>query len=467
MPHNKSILDYFKFFVRTIRGKEKNITSGNINKAIFVLAIPMIIEMMMESIFAIVDIFFVSKIGNDAVAAVGFTESVIVILFAIALGLSMSVMAMVSRRVGEKKPEQAGSIVFQGMVIMFVVSVVFAIVGVSYAEEILALMGASSEVISKGSGFTRILLGCNLIIMLLFLFNSALRGAGDAHLALRTLILANGLNIFLDPMLIFGIGFFPELGLKGAAIATTIGRSIGVLYQIFVLSNGKNTITILKKHLKIEWPIIKNIIRISLGGVGQYMIGTLSWMFLMRISAEFGSQVVAGYTISIRIIMFTILPAWGMASAAATLVGQNLGAKEPERAEKSVWRTAHFCMVYLGIISVFFLLFGEHFITLFRTDPKVVAIGAMSLRYIGVGYVFFAYGMVIGMAFNGAGDTRTPTIINFFSYWVLQLPLSYFLAIHLEIGPKGMFIAVALAIVVLATANIIFFKKGKWKKVEV
>jgi putative MATE family efflux protein len=458
---------FLRLFMMAVQGSEKEFTTGSINRAIFLLSVPMVLEMMMESLFAVVDVFLVSNIGTDAVATIGLTETVITLVYSIAFGLSMAATAMVSRRIGEKDPDAAARAAFQSLLLGVGISVVLGILGFIFAEDILRLMGASESVIATGSNYTRILLGSNIVIMMLFLLNGIFRGAGDASLAMRSLILANGLNIILDPLFIFGIGPFPELGVTGAAVATTIGRGVGVSFQLYILLKGSSVIRILRKHLIIQWNIIRRLIRVALGGTGQYIIASASWIFLMRIVAEFGSEVVAGYTIAIRLIIFTILPSWGMANAAATLVGQNLGAGKPDRAEISVWRAARLNMIFLLTVSVFFFFGATFFISLFSNDPVVIESGALCLKVISVGYIFFAYGMVISQAFNGAGDTRTPTIINLICFWLIEIPLGYLLAVQIFESPFGVYCAIATSETILAVICIYLFRKGKWKLVSI
>ena len=450
-----------------ITGSEKNFTSGSINKAIFMLSIPMILEMVMESLFAIVDIYFVSKVSVNAVATIGLTESVIFLVFAIAIGLSMAATAMVARRTGENKPEEASEAAWQAILIAASFSMLISIAGFFFARDVLQLMGASAAVVEEGYGYTKWMLGGNITIMMLFLINAIFRGAGDASLAMRTLWFANGINIILDPILIFGLGPIPAFGVEGAAIATTIGRGTAVLFQLYSLFYRNNVIQVKLRHLKPNFAIMLRIMKVSLGGMGQYLIGTASWLFMVRIISIFGSEAIAGYTISMRIIMFSILPSWGLANAAATLVGQNLGANQPERAEKSVWVCARYNMFFLLFVSILFFVFAENIVGLFNAHGKVAEYAIQSLHYITVGYIFFAYGMTISQAFNGAGDTRTPTIINFFAYWLFQLPLAYLLAVILEMGPSGAFLSVALSIFFIATAFILAFRRGKWKLTKI
>ncbi|MEM1218421.1 MAG: MATE family efflux transporter [Bacteroidota bacterium] len=461
----RRILDLIK---SALDGSEKDYTKGSINRAIVLLSIPMVLEMLMEALFAVVDVFFVAKIGTNAIATVGLTETVITIIYSLAVGLSMAASAMVARRVGEKKPEEAAEAAVQGIWIGLVFSVLLGVVGAWQAPNILRLMGGSEELIAEGVIYARILLGTNMVIMMLFLLNGIFRGAGDASLAMRSLWLANGLNIILDPILIFGWGPFPEMGLAGAAIATSIGRGIGVLYQLYILFNGKGVVKVLRKHLRIQTTIIVRLLRVAVGGTSQHLIASASWIFLMAIISNFfGEEIVAGYTVAIRLVIFTILPSWGMANAAATLVGQNLGAGLPERAEKSVWRAANFNVLFLVIVSFLFFFEGDFFIGLLTDGPTIIEAGATCLRVLSIGYVFFAYGMVVGQAFNGAGDTRTPTFINFICFWMVEIPLSYLLAVSLDWGPSGVYWSIAISETLLAVLCILVFRRGRWKLVEI
>ena len=458
-------------FLRDLRsailGEEKTFTSGSINRAIFMLSVPIILEMLMESLFAVVDVFYVSRLGVDAITTVGLTEAVIMIVYSLGAGLSMGVTAMVSRRIGEKKKKKASDAAMQGIYIAIIISIVLGILGAVFARDLLLLMGASDEVVESGHGFTRILLGGNISIMLLFVHNAILRGSGDASIAMRALWISNGLNIVLDPLFIFGLGPIEGMGVMGAAVATTIGRSIGVVYQIYMLSNGKAIIRIVRDNITFQWKILLRILDVSAGGVAQYIIGSASWIFLVRIISVFGSDAVAGYTISIRVIFFTILPAWGIANAASILVGQNLGAKQPERAEKSTWKCAIYNVIFLFVISVIFFLGAEFVVGIFSKESEVIRNGVIALRYIMAGYIIYAYGMVVSQAFNGAGDTRTPTVINILSYWLLQIPLAYILAVNSPFEIKGVYIAILIAELFLAIAAIYIFRKGKWKTVKI
>ncbi|OEK04427.1 MATE family efflux transporter [Roseivirga misakiensis] len=458
---------FWQYLKMAISGKQEDFTTGSIRKAIFMLSIPMILEMLMESTFALVDIIFVSRISVNAVATVGLTESVITLLYAVAIGLSMAATAVVARRIGEKDKEGAAKASVQAIFLGALVAIILGILGIIYPKEILGLMGGEAALIEEGYGYTRILLGGNITIMMLFLINAIFRGAGDASVAMWMLVISNGLNIILDPIFIFGLGPIPAYGVEGAAIATTIGRGVAVTGQFMILFFGWGRIKIGVRDFVLNLAVMWNLIKVSLGGIGQFLIGTSSWVFLMRIMSEFGSDVLAGYTISIRVMMFTLMPAWGMSNAAATLVGQNLGAKKPDRAEVSVWKTGKYNAIFMVIISLFYLFFAEYIIGLFSDVEEVVQNGALSLQIIAAGYVFYAYGMVVTQSFNGAGDTKTPTVINFFCFWVFQLPFAYLAAITLDWGPIGVFTAITLAEILIATVSIILFKKGKWKTIQV
>ncbi|MEM8898806.1 MAG: MATE family efflux transporter [Bacteroidota bacterium] len=458
---------FFQDLLTAVKGTHNEYTTGSINRAIFMLAVPMILEMVMESLFAVVDAYWVGRIGTDAIATVGLTESVMMLIYAVAIGLSMATTAMVARRIGEKKPKEAADAGVQAIILALIISTIICVVGIIYYRDILELMGASDSVIETGSGYTRIMLGGNYVIMLIFLLNAIFRGAGNAAISMRALWIANILNMVLDPLFIFGYGFFPELGVEGAAVATNTGRGIGVAYQVFMLSRGSDQIRILWENIRVKLDIIKRLIMVSLGGIGQYLIGSASWVFLVRIISEFGSEAVAGYTIAFRIIIFTILPSWGLANAAATLVGQNLGAQQPERAEKSVWITAFYNVIFLLIVSVIFYIWANTFVGIFSSDPLVIEQGVLSLRIICLGYIFYAFGMVVTQSFNGAGDTSTPTWLNLVCYWMFQIPLAWILSISIDMGPAGVYIAIALSNSVLAVLSLVIFRQGKWKQVQV
>lgn len=468
MSANKiSFNQFVNYFKQAVSGKEQEYTSGSIRRAVFMLSIPMILEMLMESIFALVDILYVSKVSVNAVATIGLTESVITLVYAVAIGLSMAATAIVARRVGEKDVKGAAEAAVQVVILGILVSLVISVFGILYPKEILALMGAEPDLIAEGYGYTKILMGGNMTIMLLFLINAIFRGAGNASVAMWALVLSNGLNIILDPIFIFGFGPIPAYGVEGAAIATTIGRGVAVVFQLIVLFNGYSIIKVTIKDLVVKTAIMFNLIKVSLGGIGQFLIGTSSWVFLMRIMSEFGSEVLAGYTIAIRVMVFTLMPAWGLSNAAATLVGQNLGAQRPDRAEESVWKTGKYSAYFMGFVSLVYLVFAPQIIMFFNTTPEVVANGSLCLRIIAAGYIFYGYGMVMINAFNGAGDTKTPTYINFVCFWLFQLPFAYLIAITLNFGPVGVFAAITITEVIIAIVAIILFKKGKWKTVQV
>lgn len=463
MRHSK-ILYHLR---HALQGDYDHYTDGSIKKAIFYLAVPMILEMIMESLFAIVDIFFVGRLGVDAVATVGLTESVVTIVYSIGIGFSMAATAIVSRRIGEHDSQRASAAAFQVILLGAVFSFLISVGGFWYAEDILLLMGASEAIIAQGASYTKIILAGNISIMLLFIINGAFRGAGNASVAMRTLWLANGINILLDPLLIFGFYHIPGLGLEGAAWATTIGRSIAVGYQFYHLLSGRLKISIHREAIRLKWKTVVSIVKVSAGGMGQFLIDSASWILLTRLVSEFGSTALAGYTISFRIVMFTILPAWGLSNAAATLVGQSLGAQKPARAEQSVWYTARYNMYFLGLVSLLFLLFADQFVGLFSPDAEVVRTGATALKIFCLGYIFFAFGMVMVQAFNGAGDTRTPTLVNIGVLWIWQLPLAYLLAIPWQWGALGVFVAIAISHSLHALVSLWLFRKGNWKSMQV
>ena len=463
MPKNRLSQGWALFKQALSDNTDEDYTQGSIKRAVILLAIPMVIEMSMESIFAIVDMFFVSKLGTAAVAAVGLTEAVIILLYAVAIGLSISTTAMVARRIGEKNPDAAAVVAGQALWVGLFVSLIVGILGAIYAPKILILMGAEFVVVEQGSQYTAILLGGSVTIMYVFLINAVFRGAGDASIAMRSLWLANGINIVLDPCLIFGLGPFPEMGVTGAAVATTIGRGIGVIYQLYYLFGIKGRLRVQLRHLRLAVDVLLKLLRVSIGGILQFLIATASWLILMKIVARYGSTAIAGYIIAIRIIDFTILPAWGLGNAASTLVGQNLGAGSPERAEQSTWQAAKYNLIFMLTIALVFIFFAESLIAIFTTDPIAIRYGVDCLRIVSYGYGFFAIGMVMVQAFNGAGDTTTPTWINFFCYWLLQIPLAYCLAVQFQFGPRGVFIAILVAETVLAITGVIVFRQGRWK----
>lgn len=460
---NGSILS---FIIKAIKGEEMDYTTGSLRKAVFMLAIPMMLEMLMESVFAIVDLYFVGHLENSsqAVQVVGLTESVLTIIYSLAIGMSMAATAVVARRVGEKNPEAAAHAGAQALIIAVSFTLVLGVAGFIFAEDILLLMGASGETAVAGTPFVRIMMGGSFVIMLLFLINGIFRGAGNAAIAMKSLMIANICNIILCPLLIRGIGPFPELGLTGAAVATTIGRSFGVVYQLYNLSKGNGVLKIRASHWKIDFPIIRSIIKIAMPGVLQFVIASCSWIFLANLVATTGSEdSSAGYQTALRLMMFFMLPAWGLSSAVATLVGQNLGAQQIDRAEKSVFKTMKYNMVFMACITLFTFLLGEWFISFFTNDEGVKNVAVIAVRIISSGYILYGIGMVMINAFNGAGDTWTPTWINFFGFWLFQIPLGYILAKHFGYGPTGVFIAVPVAETAIAIAAFLIFRRGKWK----
>jgi putative MATE family efflux protein len=456
-----------RFLREAVVGSKQDFTEGSIGRAIFLLAVPMVLEMMMESLFGIINVFWVAHLGATAAATVGITESLLTMVFAVALGLSMATTATVARRIGEKDHEGASVAAVQSIMLGVLASIPVAVIAITFSPQMYKLMGASEAVTELGSGYARIILGGNVVIMLLFLINAVFRGAGDASIAMRVLWIANAINIVLDPCLIFGLGPFPKLGVTGSAIATTIGRGTGVLFQLWFLFGGRGRVTISWKQARVNWEVMVRMVRISLGGMFQYLVATASWVGLMRMVAMFGDSALAGYTIALRIIIFAILPSWGMSNAAATLVGQNLGAGKPARAERSVWVTGFANMCFLGLVAIVFVTFAERLIGIFTTDPAVVPYGVACLRFISYGYIFYAYGMVMVQSFNGAGDTNTPTLINLGCYWLFQIPLAYTLAVPLRFGAKGIFVAITIAESMLAVVSVLVFRRGKWKTQKV
>jgi putative MATE family efflux protein len=448
----------------SIRGSHRNYTTGPIGRAILLLAIPMVLEMIMESVFAVVDIFWVSHLGTDAAATVGLTESLLTLIYALAIGLSIGAMAMVARRIGEQNPDGAARAAVQAIALAVVVSILLGAVGAPFAPKLLALMGGSPWVIEHGSAFTRVMLAGNATVVLLYMINAIFRGAGDAAIAMRTLWLANWINILLGPCLIFGIGPFPKLGIVGAAIATNIGRGTGAVFAFSKLIRKGGRFSIERRHLRIEPSIIVRLIRLSATGTFQVFIGMASWIGLVRIISSFGSNAVAGYTFGIRVILFALLPSWGMANAAATMVGQALGARNPERAERAVWKAGFYNMIFLGIVGLLFIIFAPQIIWLFTDKPEVTPYGIDCLRIVAYGFLFYAYGMVLGQSFNGAGDTWTPTIINLFVFWLWEIPLAYVLGVVLGLGPRGVFMSMTIAFSTLAVVSALVFRRGRWKQ---
>lgn len=447
----------------SLRGSHRDYTTGPIGRSIILLAIPMVLEMCMESIFAVVDIKWVSYLGPDAMATVGLTESLLTLIYALAIGLSIGATATIARRIGEKNPDGAARAAVQAIALALIVSAVLAVIGAPLAPKLLALMGASPSVVAKGAGFTRVMLACNLTVVMLFMINAIFRGAGDAAIAMRVLWLANAINIVLGPCFIFGLGPFPKLGIVGAAVATNIGRGTGALYALSKLFRAGGRFEIKRHHLRLEPAIMMRLVRLSATGTFQVFIGMASWIGLVRTISSFGTDAVAGYVIGIRVIIFALLPSWGMSNAAATMVGQALGAGKPDRAERAVWKAGFYNVIFLGSVGLIFVLFARHIIGLFTTDPDVVPYGVDCLRIVAYGFLFYAYGMVLTQSFNGAGDTWTPTIINLFVFWLWELPLAYVLAIVFGIGPRGVFLAIMIAFSTLAIVSALVFRRGKWK----
>ncbi|MEP6673514.1 MAG: MATE family efflux transporter [Ferruginibacter sp.] len=454
---------YFSIIKQAIAGVKMDYTTGSIRRAVIMLAIPMILEMCMESVFALVDIFFVNRwVGNDGATAVGLTESVITIVYSLAIGISMAATAMVARRIGEKNPDAAAKAAMQSMWVAVIITAVISVSGFIFAPDILRLMKAQPDVIAIGVNYTRIMMGGSVVIMLLFLINGIFRGAGDASMAMKSLWLANICNIILCPVLIH------TYGLQGAAMATTIGRGVGVLFQLYHLFKGKRVITIERKHYAFDWPIVKSLVKIASPGTFQFIIASCSWIFLARLVSETGhKEASAGYQTAIRILIFFILPAWGLSNAAATLVGQNLGAKQPQRAEESVYKTAKYNAIFMAIVTILFLVAAKWILSFFIQEPIAREQGIRALRIMSSGYIFYGIAMVMTTAFNGAGDTWTPTIINFFGFWLFQIPLAYILAKTFDLGPTGAYLAVPISETAIAVAAFIIFKRGRWKKIQI
>ena len=447
-----------------MRGTSHDYTDGPIGRAIFLLAVPMVLEMMMESLFAVSDVFFVSKLGANAIATVGLTESLMIIVYTIAMGLSISATAVVARRVGEGDKDAAGRAAVQALLIGLVLSVLLGLVGAVFAPELLRLMGASPQVLREGTMFARVMLGGSATAFLLFIVNSAFRGAGDAAVAMRVLWLANGINIVLGPLLIFGVGPFPELGVTGAAVATTIGRGTGLAFALTRLVRGSGHLRVQRSHLAIEADTIKRMLRMSVNGTFQVLVGTLSWIALIRLMATFGSAAMAGYTIAVRVLMFAMLPAWGLSNAAATMVGQALGARKPERAEQAVWTAARYNVAFLGAMGLLFVIGAPLIVGTFTTDPAVADIATYGLRTMAIGFPFYAFGMTLMAAFNGAGDTATPTAINIAIFWFLEIPLAVMLAKMTGMGEHAVFVAVLVAYTVVACVAALVFRRGRWRE---
>jgi putative MATE family efflux protein len=446
-----------------LRGTHQDYTSGSLTQAIFLLAVPMVLEMFMESLFAIVDVFWVARLGADSIATVGLVEAMLTIVYATGMGLGLSATAMVARRVGEKDREGAAVASVQAIALGLAVSLVMGVSGLFFAPHLLRLMGASPAIIAVGTRYARITLGGCCVVVLLMLNNAVFRGAGDAAIAMRVLWLSNSINLVIDPCLIFGLGPFPRLGVTGAAVATLTGRTIGVVYQLYRLSRGGEHIRILARQIRLDLEVMARLLRVSLTGIAQMLIPHIAWISLMRIVSVFGSTALAAYTISIRIIVFFILPAWGLSGAAATLVGQSLGAGQPERAEQSVWKTGFYTMLVMGGVGVFFVLFPGPVFRLFTHDPAIVSLGTTCLRIVSIGNIGYAYEMVMMQAFNGAGDTVTPTIINSFGFIGLEIPLAYALALPLGMRSTGVYWAISISESAIAVAMVLLFRRGRWK----
>jgi putative MATE family efflux protein len=467
IPAERSRDNLFSLIKEAILGSHRDFTKESMGRALLLLAVPMVIEMMAESLFAIVDIFWVGKLGPDAVATVGLTESMLTMIYALAIGLSIGTTALVARRTGEKRPEAAARAGAQAIWLGVALATVVGALGVTLGPRLLVGMGAAPTTVAVGSGYTRMMLGGSVTVTLLFLLNAVFRGAGDASMSMRSLWLANIINIVLGPFLVFGWGPFPKLGVLGAAVATTIGRGTGVLFQLYQLFRGKRRVAIRWADLGLDTETMTSILRIASSAIVQIMIGMVSWVLLIRVLASFGNVVVAGYTIAFRVVMFALLPSWGMSNAAATLVGQNLGAGHADRAEQAVWRAAFYNVVVLGLVGVAFVALAGPIVNLFTNDPAVHAWGARCLRTVAAGFLFYAYGMVVSQSFNGAGDTRTPTLINFFCFWVCEIPLAWGLSHYTPLGPQGVFLAMTIAFCLSAVVSVTLFRRGTWKTVRV
>lgn len=458
---------FWRELKNAVQGTDADYTRIDLKRAILLLAIPMVLELVMESTFAVVDIFFVGKLGPSAVATVGLTETYLFLLYSMAMGLATAVTALIARRIGEKREEDAGTVAVQSILLGLLFSLPFAIAGIFFSKDLLALMGADAWAIEQGYRYTRIMLGGNAVIILLFVINAVFRGAGNPAIAMRVLWIANGVNIVLDPILIFGWGPIPAFGVEGAAIATTTGRGIGVLLQLYYLFRGGDKIALKWEHIRWNAAVAWSVFKTSLGGIGQMFVGMTSWIFLMRILASVGSEAVAGATIALRVMMFTLMPAWGMSNAAATLVGQNLGAKDPARAESSVWRIGIYNTWFLGIVSIVYFFFNDQLMGIFTDDARVIDIGSGWLRILSYSFLVYGWWMVSTQAFNGAGDTRTPTLINIVFFWMIQIPLSWFLAIRLGWEHSGVFWGVFCSETSVGLFTLWLFTRGKWKTVKV
>jgi putative MATE family efflux protein len=458
---------WWSLLKEAIRGSDRDYTTGPVGPALVMLSVPMVLEMAMESLFAVVDVFFVSRVSADAVATVGVTESMLTIVYTVALGLGIGATAVVSRRIGEKDDDGAAQAAAQVIALGIFVAVAVGVIGALNAGPLMQLMGATPSMIESSLGYTQVMFAGNVTVTLLFLVNAIFRGAGDPAIAMRMLWIANGINIVLDPILIFGLGPIPALGVTGAAIATNFGRGVAVVAQLWMLSSGRSRIHITRRHLRLVPSVMWNVCRLSGSGFLQILIDTSSYIGLVRVISTFGSDALAGYTIGIRLVIFAILPAWGLSNAAATMVGQALGAKDPDRAEQAVWTAGKYNAIVLGAVSVIFVVFAPWIIGHFTTDPAVVPYAVSCLRIVSAGFVFFAYGLVFTQSFNGAGDTWTPTWINLFCFWVFQIPFAWLLAIRMGMGPQGVFIAMTVAFSILPIISAVVFRRGRWKEARV
>ncbi len=451
----------------SLAGSRRDLTAETLSRAILLLAVPMVLEMIMESIFAISDMFWVSKLGPDAVTVVVMTEAMMTLVYTTAMGLAMGTGAIVARRIGAKDADGAGRGAVQAIILGVSIAAIIGVAGIVLGPRLLATMGGSPAVIAMGGVFPRVMIGGSATVLLLFVINAAFRGAGDASITMRTLWLANAINIVLGPCFIFGWGPFPRLGVTGAAVATTIGRGVGVLYQVRALARARGRLRVTRAHLRVDGATLRTILRLSQSGALQVFVGMASWIVLMKLVAPFGSSVVAGYGIAFRVVMFALLPSWGLGNAAATLVGQSLGAHNPERGEQAVWRAAFYNFVFLGCVGLCFVIFASDIVRLFSPVPEVVAAGGRCLRIVSAGFLFYAYGMVVTQAFNGAGDTRTPMLINIVCFWLWEIPLAYVLSRPVGMGPTGIFLAIATAFSLVAIMGVTLFRRGRWKSVQV
>jgi putative MATE family efflux protein len=460
-------LSFWQVVRLSLKGQHLDYTSMPLNRAVLLLAVPMVLEMIMESLFAVVDVFWVSRLGSDAVAVIGLTESVMTLVYAVAIGISFAATAIVARRIGEQDPERAAQAAGQILVLGITISAGLGLILSLFAADILRLMGADPGVVALGTDFARIMLGCNATVFMIFLINAVFRGAGDAVLAMRTLWLANALNIVLGPCFIFGWGPFPEMGVTGAAVATNIGRGVGVLYQLWHLAGHNSRVRVRLRHLTPIFQDMRTLLTTASTGIAQLLISTTSWVGLFKILATYGSAAMAGYTIAMRVVIFALMPAWGLANAGATLVGQNLGANKPERAQEAIWIATRFNVMFLGIVGLLFVIFSGPLVRLFTTDPPVLQYGIQSLWIVSLAFPLYAAGMCLEAAFNGAGDTWTPTRLNFFCFWLGQIPLAWLLADFFRLGPLGVFIAVPVSFSVLALWSLVLFRRGRWKQQKV